>query len=259
MLAGLLILSVFILSLFLSNPDKTWKPMKSFFGFGAPTRRANDNTEKRSDGGQKEESTSHAIKTERGGMTESTPSEETDEDDDGESTPRARPADSTVTASVPSFSLDSGEDATSDDEMDNMPPPSFPAANSAQRAIGSAAARGPPKLKPLPQQNVSMASQLMPPPPPRAPIPNRAPISSSNGGLRAPTAGPIPNRGPPNGSGGLMPPPFKTTNARNKVMLAQGRSPLDWASLQKSGKNLSGVDKLIRVTPSMLKHNNGRK
>jgi cytochrome b involved in lipid metabolism len=51
----------------------------------------------------------------------------------------------------------------------------------------------------------------------------------------------------------------KTPNPRQKVLLAPGHSPLDWAHLQKSGTNLSGVDRLVRVTPSMLKHNNGRK
>jgi cytochrome b involved in lipid metabolism len=43
------------------------------------------------------------------------------------------------------------------------------------------------------------------------------------------------------------------------VLLSPGHSPLDWATLQKSGKNLSGVDTLMRVTPSMLKEKNGKK
>jgi cytochrome b involved in lipid metabolism len=78
----------------------------------------------------------------------------------------------------------------------------------------------------------------------------------------------LPNRGPPSGglavpqAGGLAVPigtATKTPNPRQKVLLKPGHSPLDWANLQKSGKNLSGVDRLIRVTPSMLKHYNGRK
>lgn len=52
---------------------------------------------------------------------------------------------------------------------------------------------------------------------------------------------------------------MKTPNARNKVLLSPGHSPLDWANLQKSGQNLSGVSSLIRVAPSQLKFNNGRK
>jgi len=73
-----------------------------------------------------------------------------------------------------------------------------------------------------------------------------------------PNRGPVPNRGPPTLGGGLAP-VVKTPNARGKVLLSPGHSPLDWADLQRSGKNLSGVPSLIRVTPSMLKENNGRK
>jgi len=54
-------------------------------------------------------------------------------------------------------------------------------------------------------------------------------------------------------------PTVKIPNARNKVLLSPGHSPLDWANLQRSGKNLSGVPSLMRVTPSLLKRNNGRK
>lgn len=52
---------------------------------------------------------------------------------------------------------------------------------------------------------------------------------------------------------------IKTPNARNKVQLTPGHSPLDWANLQRSSSNLSGVSSLVRVTPSMLKFMNGRK
>lgn len=41
-------------------------------------------------------------------------------------------------------------------------------------------------------------------------------------------------------------------------MLAPGHGPLDWASLKKSGRDLRGVDTLLRVTPSMLKLHNKR-
>ncbi|KAJ7592911.1 cytochrome b5 [Mycena floridula] len=40
---------------------------------------------------------------------------------------------------------------------------------------------------------------------------------------------------------------------REKVALAPGHSPLDWAKLKSSGEDLRGVDTLLRVTPSMLK------
>lgn len=60
-------------------------------------------------------------------------------------------------------------------------------------------------------------------------------------------------------SNGGLAPTVKNSNSRGKVLLSPGHSPLDWANLQRSGKNMSGVSSLIRVTPDMLKHNNGRK
>jgi cytochrome b involved in lipid metabolism len=48
-------------------------------------------------------------------------------------------------------------------------------------------------------------------------------------------------------------------NPRKKVTLAPGHSPMDWANLVRSAPNLSGVDRLIRVTPTQLKFHNGRK
>ena len=51
----------------------------------------------------------------------------------------------------------------------------------------------------------------------------------------------------------------KTPTSRGKVLLSPGHSPLDWANLQRSGSNLSGVPSLLRVTPAMLKEKNGRK
>jgi cytochrome b involved in lipid metabolism len=57
-----------------------------------------------------------------------------------------------------------------------------------------------------------------------------------------------------------MPPVTGPATAKSKkVMLAPGHSPLDWANLQRTNQNLAGVPKLLRVTPSMLKHYNGRK
>ncbi|KAF9641790.1 hypothetical protein BFW01_g3912 [Lasiodiplodia theobromae] len=200
-----------------------------------------------------------------------------------QTTPKA-----TTFPAVPTFTVassDNGDNDDEDDEEDNLPPPSFPAMNSAQRASSSgpalvpSAPRSPPKLKPLPtQQQPSSAAALMPPPPapPRlAPTPQlqqqragglmpppRMPASS----LRTGPSGPLPNRGPPGGGSsssnslGLpMAAPVKTPNPRAKVSLTPGHSPLDWAALVKSGANLSGVGSLRRVTPSELKKYNGRK
>ncbi|KAE9991660.1 putative MFS-type transporter [Venturia inaequalis] len=171
-----------------------------------------------------------------------------------ETTPKAQPVASGL-PSVPSFTLNTGEDEDSEDDTDNMPPPSFPAMNSAQRASAPPALRKPPTLKPL--NGELTASQLMPPP--RLPQALRTPPSAA-ANLRAPK-GPLPNRGPAivGGLGVPQSSQVKTPNPRQKVVLKPGHSPLDWATLQKSHANLSGVDRLVRVTPSMLKEKNGRK
>jgi cytochrome b involved in lipid metabolism len=189
-----------------------------------------------------------------------------------QTTPRAVPSGAHNGAAIPTFTLAEHE-SSDEDEEDNLPPPSFPAMNSAQRTSAPPAFMAPPSkptlMAPPPTKP---ASSLMAPPPRIVPSNLRAlprPSQSmhvpsiSTGPL--PNRGPIPNRGPPVSNGSLGPPPsaagltLKTPNARNKVLLSPGHSPLDWADLQRSGKNLSGVSSLTRVTPSMLKHNNGRK
>ncbi|KIJ39048.1 hypothetical protein M422DRAFT_175681 [Sphaerobolus stellatus SS14] len=52
------------------------------------------------------------------------------------------------------------------------------------------------------------------------------------------------------------PAPTRVKNKRNKVMLAPGHSPLDWAALKSSGADLRGTMGLLRVMPSMLKQHN---
>ena len=107
-----------------------------------------------------------------------------------------------------------------------------------------------PRLRPTPQPNRappglqpprSNASSLMPPP-------------SAAAGLRVPTSG-----------GGLSNSTLKPSLKKNtrKVVLDPGYSPLDWAALAANPKSqLRGVGVppgLLRVTPSMLKIQNGRK
>ncbi len=169
-------------------------------------------------------------------------------------TPKTRPA--VVGAggvAVPSISLATGEDSDDESEDDDgeRPPPSFPALNSAQRASSSRSTLTSSSASRLAAQRSPATSQLMPPPPRLTPA-----------SLRAPSNGLIPDRGQHRASTGLLQPqlaPVKTPNPRNKVTLQPGHSSLDWANLLKSGQNLSGVSSLIRVTPSMLKYNNGRK
>lgn len=75
------------------------------------------------------------------------------------------------------------------------------------------------------------------------------------------TQGQTPNRGPPRGPTNLFPAPnsiqrASNTRGRNKVVLEPGHSPLDWAELKSSGKNLRNIDPSdypMRVTKEELK------
>lgn len=114
-------------------------------------------------------------------------------------------------------------------------------------------------VKTLPKPTAKPRASLMPPPSMKTPM--RLP-QRGTGGLNVPTNGPLPNRGPPQSQAAQarssLAPTVKTPNARAKVILKPGHSPLDWATLTQSG-NLSGVSSLQRVTPSILKQHNGRK
>lgn len=133
--------------------------------------------------------------------------------------------------------------------------PSFPAADSAQRALPGSRS---PKMSVTPAQ--TRPAGLMPPPP----RPTLVPPPSTASSLRVPSTGPLPNRGPPANSqqrisSGLSPNgAVSIPKARGKVLLAPGHSPMDWAALTRS-KNLSGVSTFQRVTPSILKSMTGRK
>lgn len=177
-------------------------------------------------------------------------------EESGEFTPKAKPQSNGSLSSIPTLSLEPALDSDSDDDLKHLPPASFPAVDSVQRASGPPT-RGPPKLKPLSNGTASLDAKLMPPPP--RPVARPA-APTGTAGLRVPTTGPLPNRLPPTNNNTLQLPSYRNTNpARQKVLLGPGYSPLDWATLQKSGGNLAGVPSLVRVTPSMLKQHNGRK
>ncbi|KAH9052881.1 cytochrome b5 [Lactarius deliciosus] len=127
------------------------------------------------------------------------------------------------------------EEPDADDDF----PPAFPAIGSAQR-ISSVPAPSSTHL--IPQ------STLMPPPPP-PPVPR------------------IPGPPAPSSGSSLMPPPTTTrpptqaskTKKREKVVLAPGHSPLDWAALKTSGADLrGGATSLARIPPSVLRMHNKR-
>ncbi|CAG8978743.1 hypothetical protein HYALB_00011504, partial [Hymenoscyphus albidus] len=177
-------------------------------------------------------------------------------------TPRARSHTPQEQDSIPSFTLgDANEDEDEEEEEDLMPPPQFPALNSAQRAGGSATmTKSIPRLSPMAPPPPRGTSSLMAPPQRGGPLPNRNPLSSKSA---------FTNSSSNASSGiasGLTPPPTHTIpppKPRKKVLLAPGRSPLDWATLTSSPTaNLTGLPPgmpYLKVPPSLLKVMNGRK
>ncbi|KAL7808938.1 hypothetical protein V8C44DRAFT_334918 [Trichoderma aethiopicum] len=127
---------------------------------------------------------------------------------------------------------------------------------------------------PQPVPSLSLAespSLMMPPPPlpssrPNGRIPALSQFPAPNSAQRA--RGPTPNRGPPaasSSSSGLAPPPThssKPAKPSRQVVLTPGHSPLDWARISGPNSDLRGVPAstpYLRVTPSMLKVQTGRK
>ncbi|PNP58493.1 hypothetical protein THARTR1_01509 [Trichoderma harzianum] len=125
----------------------------------------------------------------------------------------------------------------------------------------------------LPVPSLSLAAptsnnNMMPPPPlpssrPNGRIPSLNQFPAPNSAQRA--RGPAPNRGPSASSSGLAPPPTlsaKPPKPSRQVVLTPGHSPLDWARISGPSADLRGVESstpYLRVTPSMLKVQTGRK
>lgn len=128
---------------------------------------------------------------------------------------------------------DDGEDTET--ERDDDSPPAFPALNSAQRLQTSTIPR------------VLTDSQLMPPPP----VPS---LSVRQPGVPSSRTSGTTLAVPPSTTKA----PVKPSKKREKVALAPGHSPLDWAALKTSGQDLRGVDTLLRIPPSILKQHNKR-
>ncbi|PYH36889.1 heme/steroid binding protein [Aspergillus neoniger CBS 115656] len=215
------------------------------------------------------------------------PNDEDDAASDTQTTPKAVPS-SAPAVEVPSFRLDDSADQsrpsvpqiqTSAQTQTTMKPPSQPLT---QTKMADSTLMPPP---PPPQQsNPAKSSSLMPPPaPPRLrpiasqttsapslapgrypPRPNNTTSSSS---LRPPPSAAASLRAPPSSglsSSTLAPTKVtKPSSSSKRAVLEPGYSPLDWAALTSNpnnklrGENLPPT--LIRVTPSMLKAQNGRK
>lgn len=208
--------------------------------------------------------------------------------EESQSTPKAS-ASSAPSLEVPTLSLDADRTAQPSSDQ-NLPPQESQHKNGSAEPVAVPTAPSPkgtlmpPPTGPLPrrQPNAS-SSSLMPPPAPPRPRPT---MSQNNNQLQPPSAGRYPPR-PTAGSNSLRPPPSAASSMRGpppnrspnslapaqltakpstsakRAVLEPGYSPLDWAALTSNPKNnLRGANlppHLIRVTPSQLKAQNGRK
>lgn len=140
--------------------------------------------------------------------------------------------DSPTTPTNPTVSIEEPDD-------DDDSPPAFPAIGGAQRISSTAVAPS--------STHLITPSTLMPPPPlPAARIPGPPAPSSASSLMPPPTTTKPPARG-------------TKSKKREKVVLAPGHSPLDWAALKSSGADLRGGEtSLARIPPSVLRMHNKR-
>lgn len=142
--------------------------------------------------------------------------------------------------------------ASSVKEEDIDAPPQFPLPDSAQRSKA-----------PAPKAEASVPSFNLAPPSPEKEADDSEPPSDLNIAITPGTI-PLGNMAPPPSTtsrpafgmqkGGLTPPEgvADVNKKRLKVALGPGYSPLDWARLTQSGRNLRGVEGPMRVTVAEL-------
>ncbi|OQE28614.1 hypothetical protein PENSTE_c003G02594 [Penicillium steckii] len=205
------------------------------------------------------------------------------EEESPETTPKASASNAPPPVlAVPTLSLDEG--TTNNDS--NAATPSAPTPRGLTQKTTSANSRNetatnesqkplmPPPPVPQTKQQTSTTSStntssLMPPPSVPRLQPTGPPRLNAGSSLRPPPSAAAGLRAPPTNSGSrlsnstLAPVPVKKSSASRKVVLEPGYSPLDWAALAANPKNqLRGANMppgYLRVTPSMLKVQNGRK
>lgn len=227
--------------------------------------------------------TSHEPVQEKHDSRASTP---IDSEEDTQSTPKASASSAPLPVlAVPELNLDS-ESGTSPATMPSISQPKIGAlgqpspkdpSNEASKSPPQPSFAAPSQPKQSAPRTATTGASLMPPPPiPRpAPQPNRlAPTSTlqpprlSGSSLGPPPSAAASQRGPPSTgtrqvNSTLAPTPVTLKKASKKVVLEPGFSPLDWAALTANPKNqLRGANLppgLLRVTPSMLKEQHGRK
>ncbi|KAJ5693129.1 hypothetical protein N7462_002552 [Penicillium macrosclerotiorum] len=206
----------------------------------------------------------------------STPPHTHDDDDGLQTTPKASASDAPPPAlAVPVLNLGGGSSGeTTDATTEPYTKQTTTHAPTETRPLGrpngtsNITAPAPPRSRPLPY-----APSANPPPPPDPPAKPPPPPTSSVApprpnpitALRPPPSAAATLRAPPTSTGlsssTLAPTPVKKPGSR-KVILAPGFSPLDWAARAADPRNTLRGDLppgLLRVTPAMLKTQNGRR
>ncbi|KAI1772584.1 hypothetical protein F4818DRAFT_132782 [Hypoxylon cercidicola] len=183
-------------------------------------------------------------------------------------TPKAIASAPPNVSSIPSFSLSPDPPASAAAVARTVEAKTSPS------ALPTLSAPSPPPqpLAPTsPKPSVAKTTSMAPPP--RPPTLNAINNTGGSGSslLGVPARGPVPDRRQhaydrQPGTSTLAPPPThssKPAKPSRKVILEPGRSPLDWARLANSPtadlRNLGPGAPYLRVTPSMLKRQTGRK
>ncbi|CAG8053392.1 unnamed protein product [Penicillium salamii] len=210
-----------------------------------------------------------------------------DSEEDTQSTPKASASSAPLPVfAVPELNLESEGSTSQPATMPSIPPPTSEVngqssledrryeGHTSSSQSPSLSAPSQPKQPSVPRSAPASSSSLMPPPPaPRpTPQPNRDPRLQpprlSGSSLGPPPSAAASQRGAPMSgvrqvNSTLAPTPVSLKKASKRVILEPGFSPLDWAARAANPNNqLRGKDLppgLLRVTPSMLRQQHGRK
>ena len=163
-----------------------------------------------------------------------------------------------VSKDVSNKRTDPSLDLSTEEEEDIDAPPQFPLPDSAQRSRAPA-----PKTETTRPESSTVPSFNVAPPSPKKDGDDEEPLSDLNIAI-IPGTIPLGNMAPPPSttsrpdfgmqSGGLTAPGGmpESTRKRAKVALGPGYSPLDWARLTQSGRNLRGIEGPMKVTIAEL-------
>ncbi|KAK4180972.1 putative cytochrome b5 reductase 4 [Triangularia setosa] len=235
-LLGVTLIIASLILLCMRRPQ--WLP--SLFGGAAPQRDTQE--EKPANGLQSRHAAPPALV-----VQQPHDANDNNDEDDGQSTPKASATLVVDSAPVPILALSEPEPESAPKPKIRPLPPPVPLFSAAPTTAAA-----------------SPSNNLMMPPPPRPPTLRPTPSLSSSLAPAPSRLSPAPARGP--GCSTLAPPPTHSTKPSKPskaVVLTPGHSPLDWARLSGNpSADLRGLPTgtpYLRVTPTMLKRQTGRR